>query len=446
MKFLSIPVVAIFVCCTPILFAQSGSEPKSRVVVSSTLPPPSDLTGQPKTQSTPVAIPAATPIVVSSAPRTYATPIPSSAPPMQTPVTRQSVPRPPDFSGTNLTHGGMSFAQIKQRLAEAKRTMQTKLQTTAATGALQPNALGGPARVAYFDANTRQIEYYVIPKDLYLKTGLTSSVISTSGEVIFSRTIRGNGVNTPLVITDSRGNTHTALMVQYPVERNGVFIETAYYMSSHPGLVTPEVVNAGRFYIRNTIDVAREALRQKGFKIDAKIADIAERLATVEHVDHFRFRTEPHVNIFNDIHTLYALNEGQTYRYSVSSAGAGGMVQMIPSTYRMVRARFPSANLMPDFVEGMRFHPNAAQAMLLYMQMTWDDLFSRPTIQNAVATGIATEEQIMSAGYNSNPSRIPGYINRGGANWVNLIPRETQIYHQIWSALERNVPMTPRAK
>lgn len=443
MKFKSILVVSLFVFCSSVVFAQTNSNSNPRVVVSSTLPPVTQ--APPRATPMPSPQPVATPIVVSSAPRPLATPI-ASVPTPQAPPNRSTAPRPPEFSGTNLTHGGMSFAQIKQRLAEAKRTMQTKLQQTSSTGALQPNMLGGPARIAYFDNTTRQIEYFVIPKDLFLNRNVVTSVVSTSGEILASRTIRGNGVNTPIVITDSRGNSHVPLMVQYPVERNGIFIETAYYMSSHPGLVTPEVVNAGRFYVRNTIDVARETLRQKGFKIDAKIADIAERLATVEHVDHLRFRTEPHANIFNDIHTLYALNEGQTYRYSVSSAGAGGMIQMIPSTYRIVRSRFPAANLMPDFVEGMRYHPNAAQAMLLYMQMTWDDLFSRPTIQNAVATGIATEEQLMSAGYNSNPSRLPGYINRGRANWVNLIPRETQIYHQIWASLERNVPMTPRTK
>src|SRR5678815_4433459 len=105
-----------------------------------------------------------------------------------------------------------------------------------------------------------------------------------------------------------------------------------------------------------------------------KVADIAERLATVEHVDHMRFRTEFQPNIFNDIFTLYALNEGQTYRYSVSSAGAGGMVQMIPSTYAMIRRMYPNVALIPDFVEGMRNHVNATQAMLLYMPVSYTHL------------------------------------------------------------------------
>jgi len=236
------------------------------------------------------------------------------------------------------------------------------------------------------------------------------------------------------------------LIVQYPIERNGQLSEVAYYVSTHPGVVNAEVINAGKLYVRNTIDVAREKLRTSGIYIAPQIADIAERLATVEHVDHLRFRTEPHPTIYNDIFTLFALNEGDTYRYAVSSAGAGGMVQMIPSTYRIVRSRYPMINLMPDFVEGMRNHVNASQAMLLYMQMTWDDLASRDIVADALDKGIATQTDLMAAGYNSNPSRLPIYIKRGGAGWRNLIPRETKIYLQIYASLERSVQMTPRAK
>jgi hypothetical protein len=192
------------------------------------------------------------------------------------------------------------------------------------------------------------------------------------------------------------------------------------------------------------IEIARDRLRQKGIAIQSGVADVAERLAAVEHVDHDRFRNEPAKNIFDDIFTLYALNEGQTYRYSVSSAGAGGMVQMIPSTYAMIRSRYSNVGLMPDFVEGMRNHVNATEAMLLYMQMTWNDLVSNSTVTDAMASGIATQKQLMAAGYNSNPAKLGGYINRGGSAWTNLIPRETQIYLQIYDSLERFVPMASR--
>lgn len=363
--------------------------------------------------------------------------------PIKTPTPKPAMGLPVQNSqASNLTYKGLSFSEIKSKIAEAKRAMQVRPLMTASS---EPMTAGSTlVRLAYYDNREKKIDYIVLSKEAFLTPLTPTLAISSSGKQMTTSTIRANGVNTPVIIRDDRGEAQIPLLVQYPVERGGRYIETAYYMSTHPGLVTPEVVNAGKFYVANTIEIARDQLKKKGYAIQPKIADIAERLATVEHVDHHRFRTEFHPNIYNDIFTLYALNEGQTYRYSVSSAGAGGMVQMIPSTYRMVRSMFPNAMLMPDFVEGMRNHVNASQAMLLYMQMTWNDLSSNATVQNALATGIAKQEYLMAAGYNSNPAKLPGYINRGGAAWTSLIPRETKIYLQIWDSLERAVAQPPR--
>jgi hypothetical protein len=49
------------------------------------------------------------------------------------------------------------------------------------------------------------------------------------------------------------------------------------------------------------------------------------------------FRNENRIALFEEIYTLYALNELETYRYSVSSAGRRWMVQMIPWTYALMR-------------------------------------------------------------------------------------------------------------
>jgi hypothetical protein len=338
----------------------------------------------------------------------------------------------------------LSFREIKSKIAEATRVMRTRPLTIASVGS--PFQGIESVRIAFHDWHTNDIDYVVMTKEDFLSTKYEKTLTSEKGRRLMSRTIRGNGVNTPITLIDERGVAHLPLLVQYPRVDRGRYQETAYYMSTHPGLVTPEVVNAGRLYVSNVIDIAREKLSSRGIRIDPKVTDIAERLAAVEHVDHTRFRNEYHPNIYNDVYTLFALNEGQTYRYAVSTAGAGGMVQMIPSTYRMVRAKFSQVPLMPEFVAGMRDHVNAAQAMLLYMQWTWDDLRSRPAITNAMLTGIATQEQLMAAGSNSNPARLAGYITRGGAGWTNLIPRETQMYLQIYASVERHVPMTPRSR
>jgi hypothetical protein len=403
--------------CTPLFLVGT-------LAISTVAQDPAQPSPQPPSQV--IVVPSATPAT---------SPAPLQKPAQATPVTSAA------SQASNLNYKGLNFAQIKGRIAEAKRIMQTRPLTTAMS---EPISMTSLVRIAYYDTRDKKVDFIVLSKDAFLTPDVPTMALSSSGRQMTSRTLRANGVNTPVVIMDDAGQPQLPLLVQYPVEKGGRYIETAYYMSTHPGLVTPEVVSAGRLYVHNTVEIAREQLRSKGYLIQPKVADIAERLATVEHVDHFRFRTEFHPNIYNDIFTLYALNEGQTYRYSVSSAGAGGMVQMIPSTYRMIRSQYPNAMLMPDFVEGMRNHVNATQAMLLYMQMTWNDLIASPTVSNAVLTGIANQEQLMAAGYNSNPAKLSGYINRGGASWTMLIPRETKIYLQIYDSLENAVSMSPR--
>lgn len=412
----------------PAIFAQTpsadASKTRGRVVVTDSMPPI-------KPAATPAPVASPTPFVVGG-----------SQGPVKVAPPQPAVVKPPVPSTAEVGRA-MTFRTIKAKIAEAKRMMQTRPLPTASVDSTVPLDF---VRVAFHDWKTGEIDFVVMPKEAFISTAGPKELVSQNGKDVTAWTIRGNGVNTPVTITDADGVKHLPLLVQYPVIREGRYIETAYYMSTHPGLVTPEVVNAGKLYVRNVIEIAREKLNEKGIFIQPQIVDIAERLAAVEHVDHLRFRTEMHSNIYNDIYTLFALNEGQTYRYSVSSAGAGGMVQMIPSTYRMVRSWHPNVPLMPDFVEGMRNHVNASQAMLLYMQRTWNDLLRSPTVAAAFSAGTATQEQLMAAGYNSNPARLAGYINRGGENWTNLIPRETKIYLQIYDSIERNVPMTPRAR
>ncbi len=360
--------------------------------------------------------------------------------PKPTPI---STPRPTTPIYTNTSRAAMSFGEIKSKIAEAKREMQNNTKQTAMGDSFLVTDV---IQIAFHNWTTGKLDYVSMLKSDFLSRDTDFSSVSRNGTPVTVRTIRGNGVNTPIIILDDKNRTHLPLLVQYPREENGRLIEMAYYVSTHPGLVTPETVNAGRFYLRNVIDTAREKLRLKGIFIQPKVADIAERLALVEHVDHQRFFNEYQPTIYNDVYTLFALNEGGTYRYAISSAGAGGVAQMIPATYRMVRSRYYQVGLMPDFIEGMRDHVNAAQAMLLYMQMTWLDLLASPTIYAALESGIATQEDLMAAGYNSNPAKLPRYVSRGGAGWRELIPRETKIYLQIYASTEQYAPIEPRTK
>lgn len=198
----------------------------------------------------------------------------------------------------NLDIRSLSFRELKSKIAEAKRNLASRPVYTASTTSAVPIEY---VRIAFNDRETDKIDFVTISKASFLSIADETVTTSESGRPVRVRTIRANGVNTPLVIFDERSRAHLPLLVQYPIVRDGKYIETTFYMSTHPGLVTPETVSAGRLYVRNVIEIARERLAEYGIEISPRIADIAERLATVEHVDHYRFRTEPHSEIFDDI-------------------------------------------------------------------------------------------------------------------------------------------------
>ena len=340
----------------------------------------------------------------------------------------------------------LSPPQIQSKIVEAERLLKSRPLQMANT-----SPVIDIVTLAALDRTTSRIHLISLYKESFLTKGSELTAPSSFGTPLNIRIIRANGVNTAVAIFDNQGRSLVPLVVEFPIEKRGVFREMAYYTSAHPALLSPDLSRAGRAYVHRMIDLAVKRLRDKGTFISPQIVDVAERLCLVEHVDHDRFRLENRLALFDEIYSLFALNEPETYRYSVSSAGAGGMVQMIPWAYNLMRQRHPGVGLMPDFVAGMRNHANALQAMLLYMQDTWNDLVANEDVQYALQAKLATQPELLAAGYNSNAARIPLYIRRGGASWKTLIPRETQIYLQIYRTLESLVPQkshvaTPTAK
>ncbi len=300
--------------------------------------------------------------------------------------------------------------------------------------------------IAALERDTAKTHFITISKETFLKKGSELSTVTSLGTNVNLKVVRANGVNTALTIVTPEGKSLAPLTVEYPIEKGGVFREMAYYTSAHPELLSKDLVRSGQSYVRNMLDLAAKRLSEKGVFISPDLIDVAERLCVVEHVDHDRFRNENRLALYDEIYSLFALNELDTYRFAVSSAGAGGMVQMIPWAYNLQRTRYPGVGLMPDFVAGMRNHGNALQAMLLYMRDVWSDLAANDEVQYALSAKLATKSELLAAGYNSNAARLPGYIKRGRDNWRVLIPRETQMYLQIYKSFDTLVPLPTRAK
>jgi hypothetical protein len=333
----------------------------------------------------------------------------------------------------------LSPQTIRARITEAERLFRSRPMPTSMTPAIQY------VTVAALDQSTARIHHVTLLKETFLTKGSEFQTTSSLGVPLSVRVLRANGVNTAVTIFDHQGRSLTPLLVEFPIEKRGVFRELAYYTSAHPALLSPELARSGQLYVRSMLDLAAKRLHEKGVIISPPIIDVAERLCLVEHVDHERFRQEDRGALYQEVYSLFALNELNTYRYSVSTAGAGGMVQMIPWTYNLMRQRHSAMGLMPDFVIGMRNHGNALQAMLLYMQDTWNDLAGNDEVQYALSAKLATQTELLAAGYNSNAARLPGYLKRGGSSWRILIPRETQMYLQIYKSFEALVPMKPRS-
>jgi hypothetical protein len=328
---------------------------------------------------------------------------------------------------------------IQTRISEAQRMLKTRPKPTAlAVGQIEF------VTIAALDRETTRTHFITISKQTFLTKGAELNTITSEGANVNVRIVRANGVNTALTIFRPDGKALAPLTIEYPIERGGKFLETAYYTSAHPALLSKDLSRSGQSYVRNMLDLAAKRLRDKGVAISPQLVDVAERLCVVEHVDHQRFRDENRLALYDEIYSLFALNELDTYRFSVSSAGAGGMVQMIPWAYNLERTRHPGVGLIPDFVTGMRNHGNALQAMLLYMHDTWNELTSNDEVKYALAAKIATPSELLAAGYNSNAAKLPGYLKRGGDGWRTLIPRETQMYLQIYKSFEGLVPMQSR--
>src|SRR5215217_1280120 len=328
---------------------------------------------------------------------------------------------------------------IQTRISEARRMLKTRPVTT---------AMAVPqiefVTIAALDREALRTHFITISKQTFLTKGSEVNTTTSEGTNVNVRILRANGVNTALTIFTPEGKSLTPLTVEYPIERGGKFLETAYYTSAHPALLSKDLVRSGQSYVRNMLDLAAKRLRDKGVAISPEIVDVAERLCVVEHVDHERFRAENRLALYDEIYSLFALNELDTYRFSVSSAGAGGMVQMIPWAYNLQRTRHPGVGLIPDFVTGMRNHGNALQAMLLYMHDTWNDLTANDEVKYALGAKLATPSELLAAGYNSNAAKLPLYLRRGGDGWRTLIPRETQMYLQIYKSFEALVPIQSR--
>ena len=115
----------------------------------------------------------------------------------------------------------------------------------------------------------------------------------------------------------------------------------------------------------------------------------------------------------DQLNILLALNEGDTYKYSVSTAGARGIAQFIPSTYASLVTRHSDAGLIADFVAGMSDHENAIKAMYLLL----DDYAGAVRVKASQGFASGRVFDYAAASYNGGTTRVARAINAFGDTW-----------------------------
>jgi hypothetical protein len=114
---------------------------------------------------------------------------------------------------------------IQARISEAERLLKSRPQ---------PTALTVPqidfVTLAAFDHLSGRTHLITLGKETFLTKGAEVTMTSSLGTLLSVRVVRANGVNTAVAIFDTQGRSLVPLVVQYPIEKGGVFREMAYHL------------------------------------------------------------------------------------------------------------------------------------------------------------------------------------------------------------------------
>ena len=135
-----------------------------------------------------------------------------------------------------------------------------------------------------------------------------------------------------MTIFTPEGKALAPLTIEYPIEQGGKDFWTVLHVGSS-GIAFKDLVRSGQSYVRNMLDLAAKRLREKAWRFrrcrGCSGAFLCRRARRPR-----RFRAEKSGSgALRGDYSLFASTSLDTYRYSVLSAGASGMVQMIPWAY-----------------------------------------------------------------------------------------------------------------
>lgn len=248
--------------------------------------------------------------------------------------------------------------------------------------------------------------------------------VLTPGFILSMR--RENGINSDITCIDPPGGRVVA--VKYPVSNEGnrfgpgdPVIEAVYTPYSAE-IKTDEVIDRGVEVMNRFIEKAYSRLRERtvlsrsfpGQRIvDVIPKDVLRVLLLNEHIDPSEFKsaglTAP---LAERVLTVIATNDEKAYSYSISPAGARGLVQMIPSTYALLLNRYSAAGLRSNFASAMGDPINAVMAQVLLCDSDWESIRAR---HNLPADRVGP---YLAAAYNGGVGRVLTALAHDEMEWM----------------------------
>ncbi len=222
--------------------------------------------------------------------------------------------------------------------------------------------------------------------------------------------------------------------VRYPVatarsitKKKKVYdIKDRVYVPYSSAFFVPEVLSAGSNYLSFLIQGAFDELRTRGVKSraypDKLVADVIDpylikSIVVIEHTDHYSLlkQDDPERSLGVFL-TKLALNGDDAFDGTASNAGALGLAQFIPSTYKLFVKNRPDLALIPDFTTGMNDHQNAVKAEVAYLDQS---LAGMPTsIRDIYATDKMRAAEFLAAAYNGGDTRVKRAWAAYGDAWA----------------------------
>jgi hypothetical protein len=237
---------------------------------------------------------------------------------------------------------------------------------------------------------------------------------------------RFNGVNSSFQINQPANGTVLALKYLISGTETGSqktikdSLSESIYVPYSSALVSPEVVAYGQNYLNGIINkvtadlkfIPSQSIPGKQI-VEAIPPALIKSLIYAEHSNAGEVLFGNPQVALDKLNILFATNLGDTYRYSVSTAGARGIAQFIPSTYTSLVKRHPEAGLASDFVAGMSDHENAIKAMYMLI----DDYAGAVRVTASQGFASARVFDYGAASYNGGTTRVARAVNEFGDNW-----------------------------